>query len=126
MDARPTRSPARRAPQGAGSRPGGATRKFAVSRRRNHKAISLWRPYFQPMNENGNRYTVAALRERRAALDGEIKEYERKLRFLRVAIGHVDATISLFDPNGNPKKITAKRPTSASSCSLAAISGASC
>jgi hypothetical protein len=62
------------------------------------------------MNENGNRYAVAALRERRAGLDGEIKECERKLRYLRAAIGHVDATLSLFDPNGNPKEIAAKRP----------------
>jgi hypothetical protein len=62
------------------------------------------------MNENGNRYAIAALRERRAALDGEIKECDRKLRYLREAIGHIDATLSLFDPNGDPKKITAKRP----------------
>jgi hypothetical protein len=50
------------------------------------------------MNENGNRYALAALRERRAALDGEIKECDRKLRYLREAIGHIDATLSLFDP----------------------------
>ena len=62
------------------------------------------------MNENGNRYAMAALRERRAALDGEIKECDRKLRYLREAIGHIDATLSLFDPNGDPKEITAKRP----------------
>lgn len=62
------------------------------------------------MNENGNRYALAALRERRAALDGEIKECDRKLRYLREAIGHIDATLSLFDPNGDPKEITAKRP----------------
>ena len=62
------------------------------------------------MNENGNRYAIAALRERRAALDGEIRACDRKLRYLREAIGHIDATLSLFDPNGNPKEITAKRP----------------
>ena len=62
------------------------------------------------MNENGNRYAIAALRERRAALDGEVKECDRKLRYLREAIGHIDATLSLFDPNGDPKEITAKRP----------------
>ena len=62
------------------------------------------------MNENGNRYALAALRERRAALDSEIKECDRKLRYLREAIGHIDATLSLFDPNGDPKEIAAKRP----------------
>jgi hypothetical protein len=62
------------------------------------------------MNENGNRYALAALRERRAALDGEIKACDRKLRYLCEAISHIDATLSLFDPNGAPKEITAKRP----------------
>ena len=62
------------------------------------------------MNENGNRYALAALRERRASIDGEIKECERKLRYLREALGHLDATLSLFDPDGDPKAITAKRP----------------
>jgi hypothetical protein len=33
-----------------------------------------------------------------------------RLRYLREAIGHIDATLSLFDPNGDPKEITAKRP----------------
>ena len=48
-------------------------------------------------------------KERRAPIDGEIKECERRLRYLREAIRHVDATLSLFDPEGNPKAITAKR-----------------
>ncbi len=43
-------------------------------------------------------------------MDGEIKEAQRKLSYLREAIGHIDASLSLFDPNGDPKAITAKRP----------------
>ena len=62
------------------------------------------------MNENGNQYAMAALRERRAELDGEIKESERRLRYLRDAIGHIDATLSLFDPKCDPKAIKSKRP----------------
>ncbi len=62
------------------------------------------------MNENGNRYALHALKERRASIDGEIKECERKLRYLREALTHLDATLALFDPNGDPKAITAKRP----------------
>jgi hypothetical protein len=62
------------------------------------------------MNDNGNRYALAALRERRAALVGEMKDCDRKLRYLREAIGHIDATLSLFDPSGDPNEIAAKRP----------------
>ena len=43
-------------------------------------------------------------------MDSEIKECDRKLRYLREAIGHIDATLSLFDPNGDPKEIAAQRP----------------
>ncbi len=61
------------------------------------------------MSENGNRYALAALKERRAAIDGEMRECERRLRYLREALGHLDATLALFDPEGNPKAIRAKR-----------------
>ena len=32
------------------------------------------------MNDNGNRYALHALRERRAALDGELRQCEQRLR----------------------------------------------
>jgi hypothetical protein len=60
--------------------------------------------------DNGNRYALAALKERRASIDGEMRECERRLRYLREALGHLDATLALFDPDGNPKAIKAKRP----------------
>ncbi len=62
------------------------------------------------MNDNGNRYALHALRERRAAIDGELHQCEQRLRHLREMLGHLDATLSLFDPDGNPKAIKAKRP----------------
>ncbi len=62
------------------------------------------------MTENGNRYALAALKERRAAIDGEMRQCEQRLRHLRAMLGHLDATLSLFDPDGNPKAIKAKRP----------------
>ena len=46
----------------------------------------------------------------RAAIDGEMRECESRLRYLRQALGHLDATLSMFDPDGNPKAIKAKRP----------------
>lgn len=60
--------------------------------------------------DNGNRYALAALKERRAAIDGEMRACEGRLRHLREMLGHLDATLSMFDPDGNPKAIKAKRP----------------
>ena len=60
--------------------------------------------------DSGNRYALAALKERRAAIDGELRQCERRLRHLREMLGHLDATLSLFDPDGNPKAIKANRP----------------
>jgi hypothetical protein len=62
------------------------------------------------MNDNGNRYALAALKERRSVIDGELRECRRRVRYLQEALGHLDATLSLFDPDGNPKAIRPKRP----------------
>lgn len=62
------------------------------------------------MNENSNKYALAALRERRAAIGGEITLTERKLRYLRELLKHIDGTLRLFDPDADPKDIAAKRP----------------
>ncbi len=62
------------------------------------------------MDDNGNRYALHALRERRASLYGELRECERRMRYLKEMLGHLDATLGLFDPEGNPKAIRAKRP----------------
>ncbi|HZY23633.1 MAG TPA: hypothetical protein VFE80_14685, partial [Beijerinckiaceae bacterium] len=62
------------------------------------------------MNELGNKYALAALRERRAEMSGEITSIERRLRDLRASLVHVDATLRLFDPDAEPTKIPGKRP----------------
>jgi hypothetical protein len=41
---------------------------------------------------------------------GEITQAERHLRHLRETFLHVDATLRLLDPNGDPKAIVGKRP----------------
>ncbi len=51
-----------------------------------------------------------ALRERRAAIDGELRWCEQRLRHLPEMLVHSDTTLGLFDPDGNPKAIRAKRP----------------
>jgi hypothetical protein len=61
------------------------------------------------MNDNGNRYALAALKERRASIDGEIQACELRLRSLNEALCHLDAALSLFDPDYDPKTIRAKR-----------------
>ena len=62
------------------------------------------------MKETSNQYALAALKERRASIDGELRDCERKIRYLREALVHIDGTLSLFDPDGNPERIKAKRP----------------
>ncbi len=61
------------------------------------------------MNENGNKYALAALKERRASIDGEIQACELRLRGLNEALCHLDATLALFDPDYDPKSIRTKR-----------------
>jgi hypothetical protein len=62
------------------------------------------------MNELGNKYALAALRERRAEMAGEIASIQKRLRQLRESMVHLDATLRLFDPDAEPTKIPGKRP----------------
>lgn len=62
------------------------------------------------MNHLGNKYAVAALRERRAALAGEIAQLESRVRHLKESLVHVDGALGLFDPDGNPTAIKDKKP----------------
>lgn len=63
------------------------------------------------MNEKGNRYALAALKERRALLASEIISLERQLKHRKQLIVHVDQTLRLLDPSIDPKTIKNKRPT---------------
>ena len=62
------------------------------------------------MTDLGNQYALAALRERRAEMAGEITTLERQLRHLRESLVHIDATRRLFNPDADPSTIPAKRP----------------
>ncbi len=57
------------------------------------------------MNENSNKYAMAALKKKRAGISSEIIHLERQLRFRRDSLVHLDATIRLLDPNIDPDKI---------------------
>jgi hypothetical protein len=61
------------------------------------------------MKETSNKYALAALKERRASIDGEIKALEARLRNLNEALCHLDATLSIFDPDYDPKTVRARR-----------------
>ena len=56
-----------------------------------------------------NQYALAALKERRATIAGEIVSLERQLRYLRDLLANVDGTLSLFTED-DPTKIPIKKP----------------
>lgn len=62
------------------------------------------------MDDVSNKYALAALKERRAAIAGEISSLESRLRYLRQMVEHVDGTLKLFSPDLDPGTIQAKRP----------------
>src|SRR5947208_3321166 len=61
------------------------------------------------MNENGNKYALAALRHKRATLSGEIVSLEKSLAWKRSQIEHVDATLAIMG-GGDPDKIKPVKP----------------
>jgi hypothetical protein len=46
--------------------------------------------------DNGNKYALAALKHKRAALSGEIISLEKSLAWKRSQLEHVDATLAIF------------------------------
>lgn len=62
------------------------------------------------MNEKGNRYAMAALRDKRATLASEIIQLERQLRHRRDMLVHIDATLRFLDPDIDVAAIPNKRP----------------
>lgn len=62
------------------------------------------------MNENGNKYALAALKDKRASLAGEIRDLKAKVAKREESLAHVDATIRVFDPDYDVETIPTKRP----------------
>jgi hypothetical protein len=62
------------------------------------------------MDDVSNKYALAALKERRAAIAGEISSLESRLRYLRQMVEHVDGALRLFSPSLDPDAIPAKKP----------------
>lgn len=66
-------------------------------------------PISECMNEKGNKYAIAALRDKRATIASEIVQLERQLRHKRENLVHVDATLAILDPDSNPEAIPNNR-----------------
>jgi hypothetical protein len=61
------------------------------------------------MSNTPNPFAIAALKERRASMSGEVNALEDRLRHLRQSIVHLDATLRLFAPDLDPDSIPDKR-----------------
>ena len=61
------------------------------------------------MNDKGNRYAVAALKDRRATLAGEIVRFKQGIRDREEQLSHLDATLRLLDPEYRANTIAPKR-----------------
>lgn len=60
--------------------------------------------------DNGNRYALVALKDKRATLAGEIAHLKKQLDWRQKALDHVDACLTLFEPGFDVSAIGAKRP----------------
>ena len=60
--------------------------------------------------ERGNRYAIAALKDRRAELAGEIALLKRQVAWRIEQLEKIDATLELFLPGINPESIPKRRP----------------
>jgi hypothetical protein len=61
------------------------------------------------MDEKPNRYALAALRDRRATLAGEIYDLKRQLDWRQKQLDHVDACLTIFEPGFSIESIGVKR-----------------
>jgi hypothetical protein len=55
-------------------------------------------------------HVIGALRDKRAELDGTLRQLEQQLVQQRANLSHLDATMRLFDPDIRPKDIETKQP----------------
>ena len=61
------------------------------------------------MNDNGNKYALAALKDRRARIAGEIFALKKQIQAKLGQMAHLDATMVLFDPEAHPSTAAADR-----------------
>lgn len=61
------------------------------------------------MTENGNRYAIHALKDRRATLAGEIQQFKQGIRDREEQLSHLDATLRILDRAYRADTIAPKR-----------------
>jgi hypothetical protein len=61
------------------------------------------------LSDNGNKYALAALKERRAKIAGEIFSYRKRIKERLKQLATLDNTIRMFDPEYKEGSIRAKR-----------------
>ena len=62
------------------------------------------------MEEKSNQYALAALKDKRATLAGEIVDLKKQLAWRVSQLDHVDACLTIFEPGFDIKAIGIKRP----------------
>ncbi|MFL5236910.1 MAG: hypothetical protein ACJ8EL_04795 [Rhizomicrobium sp.] len=58
----------------------------------------------------GNKYVLAALREKRATLAGELEQLKKQITWKQTQLASVDDTLTLFDASYSPGSIRPKKP----------------
>jgi hypothetical protein len=62
------------------------------------------------MNDLSNKYALAALKDRRATLAGEIADLKKRLQVATTQLDHIDACLTIFEYQGDPAAIPSHRP----------------
>lgn len=66
-------------------------------------------PYIGGMNEKGNRYAIAALKNRRATMAGEIVQMKEGITYREEQLSHLDAVLRELDPSYRSDTLPPKR-----------------
>lgn len=61
------------------------------------------------MTPKGNQYAIAALKDRRATMAGEIESFKRGIAYRMDQLAHLDASLRLLDPSYRADAIAPKR-----------------
>jgi hypothetical protein len=61
------------------------------------------------VGDKGNKYAIAALKDRRATLAGEIERFKQGIRDREDQLSHLDATLRVLDPSYRADTIAPKR-----------------
>jgi hypothetical protein len=65
--------------------------------------------FAHPCTVKTNQYAVAALKDRRATMAGEIQQFKEAIRHREGALAHLDATLRLLDPEYRADTLAPKR-----------------